>query len=74
PYALSMASLFYLAVAAVMGAIFVWLSFSLYKKPSDKAAWKLFKFSIFYLFILFAALIADRLMATLLFGAGSFIG
>jgi len=74
PYALSMASLFYLEVAAVMGAIFVWLSFSLYKKPSDKAAWKLFKFSIFYLFILFAALIADRLMATLLFGAGSFIG
>ena len=74
PYSLSMSSLFYLVVAAVMGAIFVWLSFSLYKKPSDKAAWKLFKFSIFYLFILFAALIADRLMATLLFGAGSFIG
>ena len=74
PYALSMTSLFYLVVAAVMGAIFVWLSFSLYKKPIDKAAWKLFKFSIFYLFILFAALIADRLMATLLFGAGGLTG
>ena len=63
PYALSMTSILYPAIAAVMGIIFVGLAVSLYRKPSDAAAWKLFKFSIFYLFILFAALIADRLIA-----------
>jgi len=63
PYALSMTSILYPAIAAVKGIIFVGLAVSLYRKPSDAAAWKLFKFSIFYLFILFAALIADRLIA-----------
>ena len=63
PYALSMTSILYPAIAALMGIIFVGLAVSLYRKPSDAAAWKLFKFSIFYLFILFAALIADRLIA-----------
>ena len=66
PYALSMTSILYPVIAAVMGAIFVWLAGMLYRKPSDAAAWKLFKFSIFYLFILFAALIADRLIAPLI--------
>ncbi|MGB1894876.1 MAG: UbiA family prenyltransferase, partial [Candidatus Puniceispirillaceae bacterium] len=66
PYALSMTTLLYPAIAAVMGIIFVGLAVSLYRKPSDAAAWKLFKFSIFYLFILFAALIADRLIASLI--------
>ena len=64
PYALSMTTIIYPAIAAVMGIIFVGLAVSLYRKPSDAAAWKLFKFSIFYLFILFAALIADRLIAS----------
>ena len=63
PYALSMTSILYPVIAAVMSAVFVWLAGMLYRKPSDAAAWKLFKFSIFYLFILFAALIADRLIA-----------
>ena len=74
PYALSMTTLLYPAIAAVMGIVFVVLAVSLYRKPSDAAAWKLFKFSIFYLFILFAALIADRLIASLIQGAGTFIG
>ena len=66
PYALSMTSILYPVIAAVMGAVFVWLAGMLYRKPSDAAAWKLFKFSIFYLFILFAALISDRLIAPLI--------
>ncbi len=74
PYALSMTTLLYPAIAAVMGIVFVGLAVSLYRKPSDAAAWKLFKFSIFYLFILFAALIADRLIASLIQGAGTIIG
>ena len=68
PYALSMTTLLYPAIAAVMGIVFVGLAVSLYRKPSDVAAWKLFKFSIFYLFILFAALIADGLIASLITG------
>ena len=74
PYALSMTTLLYPAIAAVMGIVFVGLAVSLYRKPSDAAAWKLFKFSIFYLFILFAVLIADRLIASLIQGAGTLIG
>jgi protoheme IX farnesyltransferase len=74
PYALSMTTLLYPLVAVVMGIVFVGLAVSLYRKPSDAAAWKLFKFSIFYLFILFAALIADRLIASLIKGAGTSIG
>ena len=74
PYALSMTTLLYPAIAAMMGIVFVGLAVSLYRKPSDVAAWKLFKFSIFYLFILFAALIADRLIASLIQRAGTFIG
>ena len=60
PYALAMTSIGYGIVAAVMGGYFVYLSFKLYRQPSDAAAWKLFKFSIFYLSLLFAALIIDR--------------
>ena len=74
PYALSMTTPLYPAIAAVMGIVFVGLAVSLYRKPSDAAAWKLFKFSIFYLFILFAVLIADRLIASLIQGAGTLIG
>lgn len=60
PYMLAMASVGYGVVSALLGVYFVHLSFKLYRQRSDKAAWKLFKFSIFYLFLLFAALIIDR--------------
>jgi len=63
PFFLGMSSAAYAAVASIMGGVFVWLSAKLYRQPSDQSAWKLFKFSILYLFILFAALIVDRLAA-----------
>src|SRR5687768_6237027 len=51
---------FYLAVALVLGAGFVWLGLRLqaYKRPSDAAL--LFKYSIYYLWALSAALVLDQ--------------
>ncbi len=74
PYSLGMASLFYGLGAAVMGAVFVGLSIMLYQQKTDAAAWRLFKFSVLYLFILFAGLVADRLVAELLALFGPLVG
>jgi protoheme IX farnesyltransferase len=54
----------YLGVAAAGGAIFVALAWSLYRAKEgiagDRCARKLFAFSIFYLFGLFAMLIVEH--------------
>ena len=56
---------FYLGVASLGGAIFVLLAWRVYRvtegTAADQAARRLFAFSIFYLFGLFAALIAEHL-------------
>jgi protoheme IX farnesyltransferase len=58
----------YGAVAAVSGAIFLWRAFALYglrngeQQPLRKAAMSLFGFSILYLFLLFAALLAEVIL------------
>jgi protoheme IX farnesyltransferase len=62
PWALGFAGTIYGAVAAVCGALFVVLAWRLRRKSAAdrRAASRLFVFSIFYLFVLFAALLADR--------------
>ncbi len=62
PVFMGMASLAYGVLATLMGAGFVALAARLFVQKTDAAAWRLFKFSVFYLFILFAALITDRLI------------
>jgi heme o synthase len=56
----------YLAVSALGGAIFVALAWRLYRAKEgiagDQAARKLFAFSIFYLFALFATLIVEHVL------------
>jgi protoheme IX farnesyltransferase len=61
PWALGFAGPLYGATAVACGAIFVAISFRLYGSgPTDRhAASRLFAFSIVYLFVLFAALLAD---------------
>ena len=53
-------------VATVLGAAFLWLAFTVYRTTqgaaADKAAKRLFLFSIFYLFSLFAALLAEHVV------------
>jgi heme o synthase len=63
PWALGFAGTIYAATAVVSGAIFVALALRL-RSSSDAercAASRLFVFSIFYLFVLFAALLVDHI-------------
>ena len=63
PFAVGMAGPAYLAVSAVMGAIFVLRAFDVLRaEEGDYAsAKKLFAFSIFYLFTLFAVILVESL-------------
>jgi len=60
PFAIRMSGWLYLACAVALGLRFVWLSWSLYREYSDELARKLFKYSILYLALLFASLLADH--------------
>ena len=54
----------YLAVSAVSGAILIYYAVLVFRRregaEADKAARALFRFSILYLFIVFAALLAEH--------------
>lgn len=60
PYIVGMSGLLYLGIAVALGLIFVGYAFKLYRVYSDELARKLFRFSILYLSLLFAALLADH--------------
>jgi heme o synthase len=62
PWALGFAGPIYGAIAAIGGARFLALAFQLSRscEADRRAAHRLFVFSIFYLFVLFAALMVDR--------------
>ena len=60
PYIVGMSGLLYLGTAVALGLIVVGYAFKLYRAYSDEFARKLFRFSIFYLSLLFAALLADH--------------
>ena len=60
PFFTRMSGLFYLASALVLGAIFVGYAARLYRSYSDRLAHATFRYSIVYLALLFAALLADH--------------
>ena len=60
PLALGMAGLVYAVAAMVMGGYFVVLAVQVLRERGDRAARRMFKFSILYLFTIFAALIVER--------------
>ncbi|KAF3999766.1 heme o synthase [Glaciimonas immobilis] len=60
PFAVGMSGLIYLVSAGVLGAIFLWYSWQIYKHYTDLIARKTFAFSIIYLSLLFAALLVDH--------------
>ena len=60
PYAVRMSGLVYLASAIVLGAIFLGYAWRIYRNYSDQLARKTFTYSIIYLSLLFAALLADH--------------
>ena len=60
PYVVRMSGLVYLASAVVLGAIFLGYAWRIYRNYSDQLARKTFTYSIIYLSLLFAALLADH--------------
>src|SRR5215212_163991 len=49
----------YAAAAAVLGGIFLWLAVRLQRNPGRRAALRLYLYSLLYLALLFAAMVAD---------------
>ena len=66
PYALGMSGTLYLASALLLGGRFVWHGWGLCRRYSDQRAMASFRFSIVYLVLLFAALLADTYLRALL--------
>lgn len=60
PFVIRMSGMVYLACAVALGAVFVGYAWKLYRAYSDELARKLFKFSVLYLALLFAALLVDH--------------
>jgi protoheme IX farnesyltransferase len=52
----------YLAAALALNAGFIALAVKLYRRPEVRIAWNLFKYSIYYLALLFSAAAADQLI------------
>ncbi len=70
PWFMGFASAVYGAIALVSGAGLLWLAWDVYRvtesKAADRAAMKLFGYSILYLFALFAVIVAERGLARVL--------
>jgi len=60
PFIVRMSGLFYLASAVVLSGLFVHYAWRLYRNYSDELSRSLFRYSILYLALLFAALLADH--------------
>ena len=60
PYVIRMSGLLYLVCALALGGMFVSYAWRLYREYSDALARRLFRFSILYLALLFAALLVDH--------------
>ena len=61
PYLIGMSGLIYLATAMALGGRFLWYAIRMYREPGEhELPMRMFKFSITYLGILFAALLVDH--------------
>lgn len=61
PYILNQATLFYLSLAILLNAIFVYYNLALFKDKENKYAPRMFGYSIFYLFAILAILVIDKI-------------
>lgn len=66
PFVIRMSGVIYLAAAVGLGAWFLWYAVKIYTAYSDQLARRTFRFSIFYLTALFAALLVDHYLRILL--------
>ncbi len=61
-FAVGQMGFIYLAATVVLNAIFIVWAFKLWRTPTPKSAWGLFRFSIYYLALLFGAMAFDQMM------------
>ncbi|MGH2698859.1 MAG: heme o synthase [Actinomycetota bacterium] len=54
---------FYLGAAVALNGVFIALAIKLFRDPDTKRAWRLFRYSILYLALLFAAIAVDVLVS-----------
>ena len=66
PFVIRMSGVIYLATAIGLSAWFLWYAVKIYTAYSDRLARRTFRFSIFYLTALFAALLVDHYLRILL--------
>ena len=62
PYFVMMSGVFYLFSALVLGSIFLWYAFRLHGDDSNSLAMPTFQYSIYYIFLIFLALLIDHFM------------
>jgi len=62
-FAVGRMGMIYLAAALALNSVFVALAVRLWRRPERDVAWSLFRYSIYYLALLFGAMAADRLIA-----------
>ncbi len=63
PSVLGIAGPVYAGIAAAMGLVFIGLAWQVWRAADEARAPRLFGFSILYLFVLFATMLAERLLA-----------
>ncbi len=70
PYFIGLGGILYAVTSVVLGAIFLYLAFKVWRiregREADHAAKQLFGFSIFYLFLLFAVILGEHLALKLI--------
>jgi protoheme IX farnesyltransferase len=53
----------YLGAASVLGSVLLWQALRLHRVPGARSAWRLYRYSLVYLALLFVAMAVDRLLA-----------
>jgi protoheme IX farnesyltransferase len=66
PWLVGMSGVFYLGGALVLGAVFLWYAWRLLDPPDEFFAMRVFNYSVVYLMALFAFLLVDHWLLTLL--------
>jgi protoheme IX farnesyltransferase len=61
-YSVARMGIIFLAAALVLNGVFIWWAVKLWRRPETRVAWGLFRYSIYYLGLLFAAMAADQLI------------
>ena len=70
PTAMRLMGPLYLLLALALGARFLQLAIRLFREPGTTSAWRLYKYSLLYLALLFGAMVLDH-MLTLMRGAST---